>query len=84
MSNDFKYDGDARRIGHVRSGWNDSLFLFLGPLTDKKIAEYERKGHYSNAYRTARREVWAKRQQAREKREGGFVRRDGRLIYSPQ
>lgn len=56
----------------------------LGPLTDKKIARYEAQGYYSEAYRTARRELWASRSARKSRREGNFlIYGDGRKIFSP-
>lgn len=52
-----------------------------GPLTDKKIAKYAKKGLYSAVVKQARKELAQKVQAARQ---GGFVEvSPGRMIYSP-
>lgn len=61
--------------------------VVLGPLSDKKIAEYERAGWYSADAKRARLDRAEKKfkQQKRDPREGNFVlSEDGRLIYSPR
>ena len=47
------------------------------PLTDRKISSYMKKGYYNDEYRSARKQF------CERKRQGGYVERDGRLIYSP-
>lgn len=79
-NSNFRFDG---RQGHIRSGWNISAMLRRGPLTDRKIAFYEKRGYYSTEFRDARRELMQRKQAKREQREGGFVIREGRMIYSP-
>jgi len=56
-----------------------------GPLTDKKIARYERAGFYSVEFRTARKELWERRAAKRQsKRDGNWLLfADGRKVYSP-
>lgn len=79
----FQFDNRHR----LRSGWNPSAFLIGKPLTDKKIAEYERRGYYSAELREARAELQRRKKAKRELREhrsGEFIKRDGRLIYSPK
>lgn len=63
----------------VRSGWNEGLLLMHGPLTDRKIAKYEKEGWYSDEFRQARREKMARK----SSRNGNFIVRDGSLIYNP-
>ena len=67
----------------LRSGWPESGLLMLGPLTDKRIAEYQKRGFYSAEFREQRRELAARRSKKRERREGNWVERDGRMVYSP-
>lgn len=69
----------------IRSGWPRA---FVGKrLTDKKIAKYEKLGYYDPAWQQARRELWKSRAEKRktlqERREGNFINRDGKLIFSP-
>lgn len=57
-----------------------------GLLTDRKIEHYRRNGFYSEDFRGARRDIWAKRKKKRdayETRDGNFIKTDGRLIYNP-
>jgi hypothetical protein len=77
------FDSSFVGPGRIRSGWNTSALLRRGFLTDRKIEQYRKAGWYSEAYRTARRELMDKKQKQREAREGGFVRVEGRLIYAP-
>lgn len=71
----------------IRSGWNESLMILKGPLTDRKIGQYQRQGFYSQEFRQARRDRQAKKAEKRNRglrREGSFlVGTDGRQIYSP-
>lgn len=70
----------------LRSGWNEAAFLMGKPLTDWKIAEYKRRGYYSAAFREARADLLRRkriRHEVRSKRQGLFIEREGRLIYSP-
>lgn len=79
---DFLFDNSRR----LRSGWNEAAFLLGKPLTDRKIAEYERRGYYSAAFREARAELLRRKRathEARIKRIGPFIEHEGRLIYSP-
>lgn len=80
MSRNFEFDFRPR----IRSGWNISMLVRRGYLTDKKIAEYEKAGWYSAAFRDARRELMQKKAAKRMKREGNFLNDGGRLIYSPK
>ena len=81
----FKFDGPARSLGHVRSGWQVLALslLRLGPLTDRKIAQYQAAGWYSDTARQARRDLQERRKAKADRREGHFALRDGRMIYSP-
>lgn len=69
----------------VRSAWNAEKLLRRGKLTDAQIARYERKGWYDPDFKEARRAMMARRKARRDEgqREGNYVRRDGRLVYSP-
>lgn len=69
------------------NGWNPQRMIMRGPLTDKKIADYEARGFYSAAFQQARREMWSRRkakQDERAKRSGNFDFIEGRLIYNPR
>ena len=64
---------------HYRTGW-PSVGFMRGPLTDRKIAKYQKLGYYSAEFREARKELQARKR----KRKGNFVEsEDGRLVYSP-
>jgi hypothetical protein len=52
----------------------------MGPLTDKKIAEYERAGWYGAEAARARKA----RAEKKLHRKGNFLEVDGRSIYCPQ
>lgn len=53
-------------------------------LSDKKIAQYEAQGYYSEAFREARRKFWSIRNSKLPRREGNFlVHSDGRKVFSP-
>jgi hypothetical protein len=68
----------------VRSTWRPEHLLMRGPLTDRKIEQYRAAGWYSSELREARRELQAKREAKRQRREGNFlVGADGRLIFCP-
>lgn len=69
----------------IRSSWNESKYLIRGPLTDKKIDFYRKRGWYDPEFQEARRELMAKKKAKRDaKRDGSFLKMpDGRLIYSP-
>ena len=64
-----------------KSGWNEGATLMRGPLTDKKIRSYEKRGFYSEEYRTARKDFAEKKH---KRRLGSFDQmQDGRMIYRP-
>lgn len=69
-----------QQYGYVRSGWNEAQMLIRGPLTDKKIARYQKRGFYTAEFKEERRKYAA---QKRVKRRGNFIENEGRLIYSP-
>lgn len=73
----FEFDQPGK---HIRSGWNTTAMLVRGRLTDKKIAQYAKRGWYSSEYRAARRE---RMKSKHSKRVGAFLVVDGRMIYSP-
>ena len=65
----------------IRSGFNPASFIRKGKLTDRKIAQYEKRGYYSADFRAARKEAW---QRKAKKRSGNFdLTDDGRMIYRP-
>jgi hypothetical protein len=69
----------------IRSAWNESMFILKGPLTDRAISRYQKRGVYSQEMRAKRREIqerkWAKKGYIRE---GQFlVDKNGNKIYSP-
>lgn len=69
----------------IRSSWNPVAMLIRGRLTDKKIADYEKRGFYSDEYRTARKDRMIKAMQKRMERRGNFLKgENGRMIYSPK
>ncbi len=57
--------------------------LIRGPLTDKKIAKYQKQGWYSEAFKEARRELMNKKRSGKLRREGSFVRDGDRMLYNP-
>lgn len=63
----------------TRSGWNVNMMVRKGPLTDKAIAAYEKRGFYDQDYKDARNRLIHKK----SARKGNFLERDGRIIYSP-
>ncbi len=65
--------------GRIGASWNTQALARRGYLTDKKIAEYQKKGFYSAEYRSARKKLM----EQKAKRKGNFVERDGSLVYSP-
>ncbi len=71
----------------IRSGWNESLMILKGRLTDRLIQRYQKMGFYSEEMRQARRDRQEKKKARRMKamqRDGNFlVGRDGERIYSP-
>lgn len=71
---------DIRMPGRMSTGWKPQSMIRRGMLTDRKIGQYEKKGFYTAEFQNARRQHWAKQQ---GKRIGGFLQRDGRMIYSP-
>ena len=78
---DFKFDG---RQGYIRSGWNPQAILMGKPLSDRKIAEYQKRGWYSAEYRAACRDLMVKKKAKQLERDGSFIKDGGRLIYSPK
>lgn len=66
----------------IRSTWNETRLLVGDRLNDRKIAEYVRRGFYTEEFRQARRDHREKKY-PKSKRTGSFVERDGRMIYSP-
>lgn len=52
-----------------------------GPLTDKRIARYERMGYFTPEAKLARSE--ARKKKALERRKGNFVETGHGLIFSP-
>ncbi len=75
------YDFNENR---VPSGWNEARLMRRAPLTDRKIARYEKLGYYSPEYRAARRELQERKAFKRHMRQGNFdVAEGGRLIYRP-
>lgn len=76
--------GNPHELARIRCAWLESHLMRRGKLTDRKIAQYERKGFYSVEYRTARRELQERKAKKRA-RNGSFdVAEDGRLIYNPK
>jgi hypothetical protein len=72
----------------IRSAWNESLLILKGPLTDRAIAGYQRRGWYSREMKEARKaraaEKAARRQRAQQRREGNFlIGKAGQAVYSP-
>lgn len=67
----------------IKSSWNAEKLLMRGPLTDRKIEEYQQRGYYSPEYRQARRELMERKKASQEKRIGNFLMVDGRMVYSP-
>lgn len=68
----------------IRSAWKEFAMMRRGRLTDRKIAQYERKGFYSAEYRAARKELMERKAKKQLNRSGNFdVAGDGRLIYNP-
>jgi hypothetical protein len=79
---DFKFDFLP---GRIRSAWNSVLMCRGKPLTDARIAHYQKLGHYSLAVKAARREAWEKKRQERVRKDGNFVRAEGgRLLFRPE
>jgi hypothetical protein len=73
----------------MRSSWNETRMLLRGPLTDKQIEKYEKKGWYSPEFKEARRELMAQKtsrhNERNARRDGNFLLfKDGSKIYSPQ
>jgi hypothetical protein len=67
----------------IRSSWNEARVLMRGPLTDKKISQYARRGYYSTDLKEARKTLADMRAKRRAKRSGNFDLIDGRMIYRP-
>lgn len=67
----------------VRTRWPN--MIVGGPLTDKRIDYYEKRGYYSEEVREGRRELRELRRKRQElKRTGNFLTTtEGRQIYSP-
>jgi len=78
-----KFTFDTRQ-GHIRSSWNTAALLRGRPLTDRRIAQYQKAGYYSPEWQAARREMWARRAARQSERQGNFTVTDGRMIYSPR
>ena len=57
--------------------------LIRGPLTDRKINEYAKRGWYSSEYKAARRDRMNKQRSKQAVREGSFLRTGNTLIYAP-
>ena len=56
--------------------------IVKGLLTDRKIAQYEKRGWYSESFKEERRKFQAKKREW--KRMGNLLEgEDGRIIYSP-
>ena len=72
-----EFDG-MPRLG-MRSANSDS-FHVLKPLTDARIAYYERQGWYASDAKKARKA----RAERKVKRDGNFLVVDGSKIYCPQ
>lgn len=71
-------------LAPIRSGWNESLMILKGPLTDRKIGQYQKQGWYSQEMKEKRRERQEKKRARWQKREGNFVvDKTGSKIYSP-
>lgn len=71
-------------LAPIRSGWNESLMILKGPLTDRKIQKYQKEGWYSPEMKQKRRERQEKKAARRARREGNFiVDKMGSAIYSP-
>lgn len=78
MADDFRAP-----MARMRSSWSETKLVMRGPLTDRKIEQYQKRGWYSEAFKQARRERMAKK--ATMRREGSWVHmEDGRTIYSPR
>jgi len=55
MPEPFQFDQSKR----MSSGWNLQRMHVLGRLSDKKIAEYQRRGFYSDNFKESRRSAFA-------------------------
>lgn len=62
--------------------WNRAFDA--GPLTDRKLAKYEKMGFYNPEAIKARSELRAKRAAQRRHGDNFYKGEDGRLIYSPR
>jgi len=67
----------------IRSAWSEGRLIGRGPLTDKKIAKYDKAGWFSAEFKEARKRLMVKKQSARARRDGNFDIVDGRMIYRP-
>lgn len=54
-----------------------------GPLSDRKIEQYRKRGWYAEDFREARRDLMARKKAKQLKRDGSFLIMDGRMVYSP-
>lgn len=75
--------GNPYDMAPIRSAWKESAMMRRGKLTDRKIAQYERKGFYSPEYRLARKELMERKSKKQLARSGNFDLVDGRLIFNP-
>lgn len=85
-------DEELRRMGidpklpsGIRSAWKPQQLIRRGPLTDRKLAKYEKLGWFSPEFKKARKEAMDKKSFKKEMNRacGPFFEREGRLIYSP-
>ena len=70
---------DMERAFPMKPGWKN-MTIRGKTLTDRKIDSYRRRGYYSESFRQARREMWARR----SSKSANFLELEGRLIYSPK
>lgn len=75
--------GNPCDLAPIRSAWMELVLMRRGKLTNRKIAQYERKGFYSPEYRLARKELMERKKKKRLDRTGNFDLVEGRLIYNP-
>ncbi len=76
-------NGNPYHAKKVKPAWNENRLLRRGKLTDKAIKKYMQLGYYSAELREARKELQRKKQARRDKREGNFDVREGRMIFNP-
>lgn len=77
---------DSEIRTRIRPSWNCEAMLIRGPLTDRKIEQYRKRGFYSEELKATRRDFQAKKKakrEARDKSNQNFIERDGRLVFSP-